>query len=148
MTDEVAEVSSSVKIEAEEPRLGLLRDVIDELKWTLSGRRGWLVGMGVNLVIALVYVGYTHFAPNLPGDIRIANVGVLVVWWILANVINTNQLGSDSDRVVRSLEDRDVLSRILAIKNISLGHIHLARCGVCGLGVDALPTHQRCSALA
>jgi hypothetical protein len=120
MPDEVPDASGSVRIETEEPRLGLLRDVIDELKWTLSGRRGWLVGMGVNLVIALVYVGYTHFAPSLRGDLRIANIGVLVVWWVLANVVNTNQLGSDADRVVSSLEDRDVLSRILAIKNISL----------------------------
>jgi hypothetical protein len=118
--DPVVDASRSVRSEDEEPRLGLLRDVLDEVKWTLSGRRGWLVGMGINLILALIYVGSTRFAPNVRGDLRIANIGLVVVWWVLANVINTNQLGSDSERVVASLEDGDSLSRILAIKNISL----------------------------
>jgi hypothetical protein len=105
---------------AEEPRIGLLGDLLDELRWTLSSRKGWLFGILGNLAIGLIYVGFTHYDPHRSGDIRIANVGVIVVVWTLSDVVNTNQLGSDGDRVVASLEDRDSVARILAIKNLSL----------------------------
>jgi hypothetical protein len=105
---------------AEEPRIGLLGDLADELRWMLSARKGWLIGILGNLAIALIYVGFTHYDPHRAGDVRIANVGVIVVVWTLSDVVNTNQLGSDGDRVVASIEDGDSVARILAIKNLSL----------------------------
>lgn len=103
-----------------EPRLGLFRDVVDELRWTATSRKGWLIGLAGNVVVAAAVVGYTHFDPNRPGDLRIANVGTAVVVWVLSNTLNTNQLGADSDRVVASLERGDSVPRILAIKNLAL----------------------------
>lgn len=105
---------------ATEPRLGLVRDVVDELRWTASGRKGWLIGLGLNIVVAAVYVGVTHYDPNRPGDLRIANIGTAVVVWVMSNTVNTNQLGADRDRVVASLERGDSVPRILAIKNLAL----------------------------
>jgi hypothetical protein len=55
-----------------------------------------------------------------PGDIKIGNIGVAVVLYFLADVVNTNQLGSDRDRVLASLEDGDTVGRILVIKNLAL----------------------------
>jgi hypothetical protein len=103
-----------------EPRLGLFRDVLDELHWTFSGRRGWLIGIAGNLAFAYAYLAITQGDQHNFGDIKSANVGLAVVVWALADVVNTNQLGSDSDRVRASLEAGDSVARILAIKNLAL----------------------------
>jgi hypothetical protein len=103
-----------------EPRVGLFGDVADELRWTFSGRKGWLIGMALNLVVALVYVAYTHYDPHRAGDIRAVNIGLAVVVWTLADTVNTNQLGADSERASASLESGDIVARILAIKNLAL----------------------------
>jgi len=103
-----------------EPRVGLWGDILDELRWTWAGRKGWLVGMLGNLVFAIGYLLVTDYDPHMSDDIRVANVGLAVVLWCLADPINTNQLGSDSERVVNSLRAGDSVSRILAIKNIAL----------------------------
>ncbi len=105
---------------ATEPRLGLFGDVADELRWTFSGRRGWLLGLAGNLLVALVVVGYQHYDPHVSGDIKIAYVGIAVVLFVLADTINTNQLGADADRVLASLERGDTVRRIIAIKNVAL----------------------------
>jgi hypothetical protein len=105
---------------ATEPRLGLVGDIVDELRWTATSRKGWLIGLSINFVVAVVYVGYTHYDPHRTGDIRIANVGTAVAIWILSNTVNTNQLGADSDRVLASLQRGDTVRRILAIKNLAL----------------------------
>ncbi|HWC39862.1 MAG TPA: hypothetical protein VG476_15100, partial [Acidimicrobiales bacterium] len=105
---------------AAEPRVGLLRDVIDELRWTFSARKGWLIGILGNLALAIGYVGYNHYDPHHVDDLRIANIGAAVVVWVLSSVLSTNQLGSDSDRVRTSLERGDSVPRILAIKNLAL----------------------------
>jgi hypothetical protein len=105
---------------ATEPRLGLVGDIVDELRWTATSRKGWLIGLTLNFVVAVIYVGYTHYDPHRPGDIRIANVGTAVAIWILSNTLNTNQLGADSDRALASLQRGDSVPRILAIKNLAL----------------------------
>jgi hypothetical protein len=76
---------------ATEPRLGLLGDLVDELRWIATSRKGWLLGLAAHLGIAAVYVGYTHYDPHRAGDLRIANIGTAVVVWVLSNTINTNQ---------------------------------------------------------
>jgi hypothetical protein len=103
-----------------EPRAGLLRDVLDELRWTLSGRKGWLLGIAGNLALAYAYLAVTQPNPQRLGDIAAANVGLAVVVWCLSDVVNTNQLGSDGDRVAASLEVRDSVARILVSKNLAL----------------------------
>jgi hypothetical protein len=86
-----------------EPRAGLGRDILDELRWTWAGRKGWLLGMFGNLVFAVGYLVVTDYDPHVAGDIKVANVGLAVVLWCLADTVNTNQLGNDSERVVNSL---------------------------------------------
>ncbi|HEY1636373.1 MAG TPA: hypothetical protein VGF64_16565 [Acidimicrobiales bacterium] len=105
---------------ATEPRLGLVGDIVDELRWTATSRKGWLIGLSLNFAVAVVYVGFTHYDPHRPGDIRIAHVGTAVAIWVLSNTLNTNQLGADSDRALASLRRGDTVPRILAIKNLSL----------------------------
>jgi hypothetical protein len=100
--------------------LGIVGDVVDELRWIATSRKGWLFGLAGNFAIAVVYVGYTHYDPHRPGDIRIANVGTAVAIWVLSNTINTNQLGADGDRVLASVQRGDTVRRILAIKNLAL----------------------------
>jgi hypothetical protein len=105
---------------ATEPKLGLLRDIVDELRWTYNGRRGWLLSMAGNLILALVVVGYSDYDPHVAGDFKIAYVGIAVVLYVLADTVTTNQLGADSDRVLASVEGHDSVRRILAIKNLAL----------------------------
>jgi hypothetical protein len=105
---------------AEEPRLGLFGDVADELRWTFHSRKGWVFGLAFNLVTALVWVGLQRYDPHRSGDLKIANIGIAIVLYFLADVVNTNQLGSDRDRVLASLNDGDTVRRILAIKNLAL----------------------------
>lgn len=116
VTDDAAVGSAA----ATEPRAGLLDDVEDELRWTFTGRKGWLVGMLFNLAVALVVTGYQRYDPHVSGDIKIANIGVAVVIYVLAGTLATNQLGADAERVVNSLERGDALRRILALKNVAL----------------------------
>jgi hypothetical protein len=111
-------IAPDVDADATEPRAGLIDDVIDELRWTLKGRKGWLLGLAANLALAVVVVGYEHHAPHVSGDIKIAHIGVAVVIYVLAGTLATNQLGSDADRVINSLERRNRVSRILALKNV------------------------------
>jgi hypothetical protein len=105
---------------ATEPRLGLIRDVGDELLWTFSGRKGWLLGIAANLAMGLAYMGLTRYDPHKAGDLKVANLGVAVTLYVLADVVTTNQLGSDGERVIASLQRGDSVPRILAIKNLSL----------------------------
>ena len=103
-----------------EPRAGLWRDILDELRWTWAGRKWWLLGLLGNLVFAIGYLFVTDYDPRAAGDIKVANVGLAVVLWCLADPINTNQLGNDSERVVNSLRTGDGVGRILAVKNLAL----------------------------
>ena len=103
-----------------EPKVGLLGDIVDELRWTYNGRRRWLLSMAGNLVLALVVVGYSDYDPHAAGDFKIAYVGIAVVLYVLAGTITTNQLGADANRVLASVEADDSVGRILAIKNLAL----------------------------
>lgn len=103
-----------------EPRAGLVGDVLDELRWIWAGRKWWLVSMLGNLVFAVAYLAYTDYDPRVAGDIKVANVGLAVLLFVLAGTVNTNQLGDDAQRVVNSLRTGDSAARILAIKNIAL----------------------------
>src|SRR5947199_9342744 len=68
---------------AVEPRLRLFRDVLDELHWTFRGRKGWLIGIAGNLVIAYVYFALPEPGPRSVRDSRAADVGLAVLLWAL-----------------------------------------------------------------
>jgi hypothetical protein len=105
---------------AMEPRLGLFGDILDELAWTFRGRKGWMLGILLSLVEAWGYLALTQGDPRHFGDIKSANIAVAVGVWVLANPINTNQLGNDIEREVASLHAGDSVGRILAIKGLAL----------------------------
>ncbi|MGO8872343.1 MAG: hypothetical protein ACLQPH_13255 [Acidimicrobiales bacterium] len=100
--------------------VGYLSEVADELRWTFSERRRWLIGIVFNLVIAGVYVGYAHDRPLSHDIVHIAGIATGGAVWVLADVINTNQLGADSDRVATQLEGGHGIVHELALKNSAL----------------------------
>jgi hypothetical protein len=103
-----------------EPREGVLADLADELRWTFGGRKGWLIGIAFNLILAGVYVGYTHYHPHSRDPVDITGLATGVVAWVLSDVVNTNQLGSDATRVRASIQRGDNVARILALKTLGL----------------------------
>lgn len=120
---------------AEESSLHPFAEVDDELRWTFHERRGWLVGIAVNLVLAGIWVGYTHYRPHTHDDFRIAGIAAGVATFVLADVINTNQLGSDADRVARNLEGGHGVVHELALKNAALAMLLLPLTVLVSVGV-------------
>ena len=102
-------------------RRRLRRDTLDELLWTLRGRRGWLVGLGINLALGVAYALYTAFNANDHFFIRSASgVAANVALFVLSDSITTNQLGADRDHVVAGLRNGENVARILFTKNVAL----------------------------
>jgi hypothetical protein len=102
-------------------RRRLRRDTLDELLWTLGGRRGWLVGIGINLALGVAYALYTAFNANDHFFIRSASgVAANVALFVLSDPITTNQLGADRDHVVTGLRNGESVTRILFTKNVAL----------------------------
>jgi hypothetical protein len=114
---------------------GTLSEIADELRWTFSERRGWLIGLGFNLAIAAAYVGYSHFQSHSHDVVRIAGIATGVALWVLADVINTNQLGADPDRVAARLESGHGVAHELALKNSALGVLLLPLTVLISVGV-------------
>ncbi len=102
---------------------GFLGEVAGEVAATFGRRRTRLVGLTANLVLALAYVGWSHWHPNRPDAFAAAHLGVLVVVWIMADVVNTNQLGADGEEVVGRLARGHGVARILASKNLALAAV-------------------------
>jgi hypothetical protein len=119
-TSESVLAADGTAFPADESSLHPMGEVDDELRWTFHERRGWLIGIGVNLVLAGAWVGYTHYHPHSHDSFRIAGVATAVATFVLADVINTNQLGADADRVARNLEGGRGVAHELALKNAAL----------------------------
>jgi hypothetical protein len=117
------------------PARGLLSDIAVELQWTLRERKGWFIGIGFNLILAGIYVGYTHYQPNRPDDVRVAGIATGVALWVLADVINTNQLGDDGARVAALLAEGHGVGRQIARKNGALACILLPLTVLISVGV-------------
>lgn len=98
----------------------LLRDFAEEFRWTVGGRKGWLLGMAINLVVAVVVTRSTSYDPHKTGEVANAILGISVVLYVLAGTVNTNQLGADGERVVTALEGGDSARRLLLSKNLVL----------------------------
>ncbi len=117
---EVEAVAAEVEAEVEAEARHIIGEVGDEIRFTFSERRGWLVGVAFNIVIAGVWIGYTHYQPHSHDRVRIAGLATGVALWVLADVINTNQLGADADRVARKLEKGRGVVHELILKNGAL----------------------------
>ena len=102
---------------------GFLLDVAAEVASTFGRRRTRLLGLVANLVLALAYVGWSHWHPNRPQAFAVAHLGVAVVVWIMADVVNTNQLGADGPEVAAQLAGGRGVARILATKNLALAAV-------------------------
>jgi hypothetical protein len=104
---------------AEELRAGFAASVVAEVRWAFAPPRAWLVGVGVNLVLSLVWLLVDPLSEQGPHDWVII-VGTYFASFILADVTTTNVLGVDRIRVQKCLDDGMAPWRILAVKNLAL----------------------------
>lgn len=93
--------------------------VLGEVRWSFTRPRTWLVGVGVNLVLSLLYLICQPLTGQPHRDWAIL-VGSYFAVFILADVTTTNVLGADAVRVRTSLQRGISLGRILLIKNLAL----------------------------
>jgi hypothetical protein len=121
----------------------MFHEVADELRRTFSERKGWLLGLGLNVVVAAVYVGYKHYQPHSHDKVRIAGIATDTVAWVLASVINTNQLGADEEQVTRSLRRGEHIGHELALKNLALGILLFPIAFALSVGVRLALDHWR-----
>lgn len=121
------------------PRFAL--DVLAEVAATFGRRRARLAGVVLNLVLALAYVGWSHWHPNRPEVFAAAHLGVAVVVWIMADVVNTNQLGADGEEVADQLARGRGAARILATKNLALATVIVPIAVGVTLGARLLARH-------
>jgi hypothetical protein len=114
-----------VRLDSEqfEPRAGLFKDVIDEITWTFTDRRGWIAQVVLNLVIGLPVVIWLQWSDRLSDHVQVAGLATSIGSWVLASTLNTDQLGYDADRAAASLEVGDRASRILFLKNVAIALI-------------------------
>jgi len=102
-----------------EPRLGLVRDVADEIRWTFTRRLGWVFQILLNLAIGIPVVVATTWNAHTD-EVRVSGFATSVAGWVLASALNTNQLGFDADRAAASLRAGDTAWRILFLKNLAV----------------------------
>jgi hypothetical protein len=102
-----------------EPRLGLYRDVVDEIRWTFTTRVGWVFQILLNLAIGIPVVVATTWNSHTD-EVRVSGFATSIAGWVLASALNTNQLGFDADRSAASLRAGDSAWRILLLKNLAV----------------------------
>ncbi len=120
---------------------GFALEVAGEVAATFGRRRTRLLGLITNLVLALAYVGWSHWHPNRPDSFAAAHLGVLVVVWIMADVVNTNQLGADGEEVAAQLARGHGVARILAGKNLALAAVIVPIAVAVTLGAQLVARH-------
>jgi hypothetical protein len=89
-----------------------------DLRRSLRGRQGWMIGMGFNTALAAAYFSYQRSTASLP-ERGLIYVGAAVTAWVLADTVTTNQLGSDGERVAAALGGGISIGRIILVKNAS-----------------------------
>ncbi|MBU3066497.1 hypothetical protein KO481_33870 [Nocardia sp. NEAU-G5] len=102
------------------PDDGLVRRVIDEVRWSFAPPRYWLEGVGVNALLSLLYLVYSPLAHPHRRFGWVVLVGTYFATFILADVTTTNVLGLDAPRVRRSLDAGMPMRGILLTKNLAL----------------------------
>jgi hypothetical protein len=98
------------------------REYADELRWTFSHRRSWLIGFAANLALGAAFLGYSHYSPRT-GGLRLAGLAAELAAWVIASTLATNQLGDDYAYVLSRFEQHDSMARILLSKNLVLGSL-------------------------
>jgi hypothetical protein len=104
---------------AEELRQGVLASVWAEIRWAFTPPRAWLVGVGVNLLLALVWLLVQPVRHEGNHD-WVVLVGAYFSSFILADVTTTNMLGVDNVRVEKALAEATPPWRLLMVKNLAL----------------------------
>ena len=99
---------------------GPIAEVAEELEWAFRERRGWLAGFAFNVVVAAAFVFYEHVDAHQHDRLRVAGIATGVAAWVLADGVNTDQLGSDARRTLDALGRNQSIVRILAKKNLML----------------------------
>ena len=102
-----------------EPRVGLVGDVLDEIRWTFTRRWGWIAQIAINLAIGVPVVIATTWNHHTD-DVRVGGFATSLAGWVLASALNTNQLGFDADRAAASFRAGDTAWRVLFLKNLSV----------------------------
>ncbi len=100
-------------------RSSLGRDVLGEIRWSLTAPWLWFSGVIFNLVLAVGWLFYEPLRGRPHGDWAII-VGTYFAVWILADVTTTNVLGADAARVRLSVLRGVPMLRILLVKNLTL----------------------------
>jgi hypothetical protein len=98
-------------------------EVLAQVVATFGRRRTRLVGLAANLLLAVGWIAWSQWHPSRPEVFAAAHVGVLVVVWMMADVVNTNQLGADGDEVHALLDAGHGVARILAVRNLALATV-------------------------
>lgn len=101
------------------PRPGLARMVLQDLRWAFRKPYGWLLGIGVNLLLSLAYLVIQPLRGGTHRDWAVL-VGTYFAVFVLADVTSTNVLGVDVERTRLRLLRHVGLFRILLVKNIAL----------------------------
>jgi hypothetical protein len=98
---------------------GLVRLVRQDLRWAFRRPYGWLLGIGVNLLLSLAYLVVVPLRGGTHRDWAIL-VGTYFATFVLADVTTTNVLGVDVERTRLRLLRGLSLTRILVVKNLAL----------------------------
>ena len=119
-TVDPAVVGTAARAEAAPyPRHGVVRLVGEDLRWAFRRPYGWLVGVGVNLLLSLAYLVVVPLRGGAHRDWAIL-VGTYFAVFVLADVTTTNVLGVDTERTRLRLLRNVSLRRILLVKNVAL----------------------------
>lgn len=100
-------------------RPGVLRLVGQDLRWAFRRPYGWLLGIGINLVLSLAYLVVVPLRGGTHRDWAVL-VGTYFAVFVLADVTTTNVLGVDTERTRLRLLRGISLTRILVVKNLAL----------------------------
>ena len=111
--------SAAPTLEATFPQPGLLRMIAEDLRWAFRRPYGWLLGIGVNLLLSLAYLVVVPLRGGAHRDWAVL-VGTYFAVFVLADVTSTNVLGVDTERTRLRLLRHVTLLRILLVKNIAL----------------------------
>ncbi len=103
----------------EHRRPGLLWQVVGEVRWSFTRPWTWLLGVGVNLVLSMLWLLLVPLTGRRHSDWVIV-VGTYFATFLLADVTTTNLLGPDVKRAGFSLAQGVPLHRILLVKNLAL----------------------------
>ena len=91
----------------------------EDLRWAFRRPYGWLLGIGVNLLLSLAYLVVVPLRDGSHRDWAIL-VGTYFAVFVLADVTSTNVLGVDAERTRLRLIRGVPLAKILLVKNLAL----------------------------